>query len=86
MKTIDNTKRQPTEWKKIFANDLTFKRLISKIYTVHKTQRQKKKKKKLTTQLKDDQGVPIVAHQVKNPTHVHEDVVHSLASLSGLGI
>ena len=26
------TKRQPTEWKKIFANDTTDKRVVSKIY------------------------------------------------------
>ena len=25
-------KRQPTEWVKIFANDMTYKGLISKIY------------------------------------------------------
>ena len=31
-KTIEKTKRQPTEWEKIFANDSTNKCLISKIY------------------------------------------------------
>ena len=31
-KTIEKTKRQPTEWEKIFANDSTNKGLISKIY------------------------------------------------------
>ena len=30
--TINKTKRQPTEWKKIFAYDATAKALISKIY------------------------------------------------------
>ena len=30
--TINKTKRQPTEWEKIFANDAANKRLISKIY------------------------------------------------------
>ena len=30
--TINNTKRRPTEWEKIFANDATNKGLISKIY------------------------------------------------------
>ena len=30
--TVKKTKRQPTEWEKIFANDTTDKRLISKIY------------------------------------------------------
>ena len=30
--TINKTKRQPTEWEKIFANDTTDKGLISKIY------------------------------------------------------
>ena len=28
----DETKRQPTEWEKIFANDMTDNGLISKIY------------------------------------------------------
>ena len=31
-KTINKTKRQPTEWEKIFANEATSKGLISKIY------------------------------------------------------
>ena len=30
--TVNKTKRQPTEWKKIFSNDATDKGLISKIY------------------------------------------------------
>ena len=30
--TLNNTKRQPTEWEKIFANELTDKGFISKIY------------------------------------------------------
>ena len=30
--TINKTKRQPTEWEKIFANDMTDKRLTSNIY------------------------------------------------------
>ena len=30
--TINNMKRQPTEWEKIFANEATDKRLISEIY------------------------------------------------------
>ena len=30
--TISKTKRQPTDWEKIFANDVTDKGLISKIY------------------------------------------------------
>ena len=29
---INKTKRQPTEWKKIFANDISDKGLVSKIY------------------------------------------------------
>ena len=29
--TMNKTKRQPTDWKKIFANDATDKRLISKV-------------------------------------------------------
>ena len=30
--TISETKRQPTEWEKIFANDILDKGLVSKIY------------------------------------------------------
>ena len=30
--TINKTKRQPTEWEKVFANNATDKGLISKIY------------------------------------------------------
>ena len=30
--TVNKTKRQPTEWEKIFANDISDKRLVSKIY------------------------------------------------------
>ena len=30
--TINKMKRQPTDWEKIFANDMTDKRLFSKIY------------------------------------------------------
>ena len=30
--TVNKTKRQPREWEKIFANDSTDKRLISRIY------------------------------------------------------
>ena len=29
--TINKMKRQPIEWKKIFANDVTYKDLVSKI-------------------------------------------------------
>ena len=29
---VNKTKRQPTEWEKIFANDLSDKGLVSKIY------------------------------------------------------
>ena len=31
-KTIDKVKEQPTEWEKIFANDITNKGLIFKMY------------------------------------------------------
>ena len=30
--TINKIKRQPTEWEKIFANGMSDKRLVSKIY------------------------------------------------------
>ena len=49
--TINIMKRQPTEWKKIFANETTDKGLISKIYkTAHAVQQQKKTKIKKWTE------------------------------------
>ena len=33
--TLNKMKRQPTEWKKIFLNDITVKGLISNIYKQH---------------------------------------------------
>ena len=30
--TVQKTERQPTEWEKLFANDATDERLVSKIY------------------------------------------------------
>ena len=50
--TINKTKRQATEWKKIFANDISVKRLISKIY---KECIQPNIKNKQTTQFKKGQ-------------------------------
>ena len=33
--TINKSKRQPTEWEKIFANDISDKGLVTKIYKEH---------------------------------------------------
>ena len=52
LETINKTKRQATEWKKIFANDISVKRLISKIY---KECIQPNIKNKQTTQFKKGQ-------------------------------
>ena len=50
--TINEMKRQPSEWEKIFANEATGNRLISKIY---KQLMQLNIKKKQTTQSKNGQ-------------------------------
>ena len=42
--TINKTKRQPTEWEKICANEVTDKELISKIYKYHLQLKTKQKK------------------------------------------
>ena len=47
--TINKMKRQPSKWKKIFANEGTNKRLISKMYkqlNIKKASNSVKKKKK----------------------------------------
>ena len=48
--TINKTKKQPSEWEKIFANETTDKGLISKIY---KQTMELNIKKKQTIQLKN---------------------------------
>ena len=51
--TINQNKRQPSEWEKIIANDATDKGVISKIYKQH-TQLNIKKQ---TTQSKNEQKI-----------------------------
>ena len=45
--TINRVKRQPTEWKKISANHISDKELISRIYREFLKLNTKKKKKNL---------------------------------------
>ena len=49
---INKMKRQPMKWKKIFANHISIKGLISKIYKEHIKINTKKKKKKPPKQKK----------------------------------
>ena len=51
--TINKMKRQPTQWEKIFANELIDKRLIAKIY-----KQLMQLNIKQTTQSKMDRGLP----------------------------
>ena len=57
-KTINKMKRQHTEWKNIFANNMTNKGLISNTYTVHTIQHRKNKQ--------DFPGGPVVNNQPAN--------------------
>ena len=41
--TINKTKRQPSEWERLFTNEANDKGLISKVYRVHIAQYKKKK-------------------------------------------
>ena len=43
--TVNKTKMQPTEWEKIFTNDISDKGLVSKIYKTYQTQHPKNQKK-----------------------------------------
>ena len=52
-KTINKTKRQPSEWGKIFTNEATDEELISKMYK--RLMQLNIKKKKQTTQSKNGQ-------------------------------
>ena len=63
-----NCERQPTEWEKIFANDMSNKGLISKIHKKLIYLNVKKKKKTQT-------GVPVVAQpkQIQPVSSIHED-------------
>ena len=72
-KEITNkTKRQPTDWGKIFANDGTDKGLISKICKQLIQQSNQKMRRP---------GVPIVAQWLTNPTRNHE-VAGSIPTLA----
>ena len=45
--TINKTKRQPSEWEKIFANEATHKRLISKVYKAVQYEKNKQLNQKM---------------------------------------
>ena len=53
--TINNMKRQPTNWEKIFANDAADEGLISKIYKQFIQLNMKTNKQQQTTQSKNGQ-------------------------------
>ena len=52
-KTINKTKRQPTEWEKLFANDLSDKGLESKIYKLNNNNKNNNNKKPIKKWVED---------------------------------
>ena len=59
-------KWRSTKWDKIFANHISDKELIFKLYKeqrTHSTQQQQKQKQNKTPNLKIGKGVPIVTQQ-----------------------
>ena len=69
---FNKMKRQSREWEKIFANDVTNKRLISKIY---KQLIQHNIKKKGTIQLKMHRRLAFFQRRYTNGQQVHEKML-----------
>ena len=71
--TINKTKRQPTEWEKIFANHTTNKELISKIYyrqvNIKKTNNQIKNGQKTRGDIFSKEHIQMANKHIKNAQH-----------------
>ena len=70
--TINKTKRQPTEWEKIFANDATDKGFICKIY-------------KQLTQLNIKKQTTLGASLVVQQLRLHASTAGGMGSIPGQG-
>ena len=80
--TVNKTKRQPTEWEKIFANVLSDKELVSKIYK-EPTKRNSQRPKKASQEIGIRHELTFLQRRHTNGQQTHEKKNVQYHSASG---